>query len=70
MALSNLRHTLWITFKKEYPEYAMSGKTIYNYVFFHMKGGAEETGAERPTAWGEGESRRGKRERNGGKYRE
>jgi IS30 family transposase len=24
--------------KKEYPEYAMSGKTIYNYVFFHMKG--------------------------------
>jgi IS30 family transposase len=24
--------------EKEYPEYAMSGKTIYNYVFFHMKG--------------------------------
>jgi IS30 family transposase len=24
--------------KKEYPCYAMSGKTIYNYVFFHMKG--------------------------------
>jgi IS30 family transposase len=24
--------------KKECPEYAMSGKTIYNYVFFHMKG--------------------------------
>ncbi|GMO42203.1 MAG: IS30-like element IS30 family transposase [Treponemataceae bacterium] len=24
--------------KKEYPEYAMCGKTIYNYVFFHMKG--------------------------------
>jgi IS30 family transposase len=24
--------------KKEYPEYAMSGKTIYNYLFFHLKG--------------------------------
>jgi IS30 family transposase len=24
--------------EKEYPEYAMSGKTEYNYVFFHMKG--------------------------------
>jgi IS30 family transposase len=24
--------------KKEYPDYAVSGKTIYNYVFFHMKG--------------------------------
>jgi IS30 family transposase len=24
--------------KKEYPEYAMSGKTIYTYIFFHMKG--------------------------------
>jgi IS30 family transposase len=24
--------------EKEYPKYAMSGKTIYNYVFFHMKG--------------------------------
>jgi IS30 family transposase len=24
--------------EKEYPEYAMPGKTIYNYVFFHMKG--------------------------------
>jgi IS30 family transposase len=24
-------------FEKEYPDYAMSGKTIYNYVFFHMK---------------------------------
>jgi IS30 family transposase len=27
---------IWL--KKEYPEYVMSGKTIYNYVFFHMKG--------------------------------
>jgi IS30 family transposase len=24
--------------EKAYPEHAMSGKTIYNYVFFHMKG--------------------------------
>jgi IS30 family transposase len=24
--------------RKEYPEYGMSGKTIYNYIFFHMKG--------------------------------
>jgi IS30 family transposase len=24
--------------KKEYPEYAMSGKTIYNHIFFHLKG--------------------------------
>jgi IS30 family transposase len=24
--------------EKEYPEYAMSSKTIYNYIFFHMKG--------------------------------
>jgi IS30 family transposase len=24
--------------KKEYPDYAVSGKTIYNYIFFHMKG--------------------------------
>jgi transposase, IS30 family len=24
--------------KREYPEYAMSGKTIYNYIQFHMKG--------------------------------
>jgi IS30 family transposase len=25
-------------FEKEYPCYAVSGKTIYNYIFFHMKG--------------------------------
>jgi IS30 family transposase len=24
--------------KKAYPEHSMSGKTIYNYIFFHMKG--------------------------------
>ncbi|MDR2303901.1 MAG: helix-turn-helix domain-containing protein, partial [Treponema sp.] len=24
--------------KKEYPEYAMSGKTIYTYIFFRLKG--------------------------------
>jgi hypothetical protein len=29
------RDCQWL--KKEYPEYAMCGKTIYNYVFFHLK---------------------------------
>lgn len=28
--------------KAEYPLHAMSGKTIYNYVFFHMKGGLKK----------------------------
>jgi IS30 family transposase len=28
--------------KKEYPDSAMSGKTLYNYVFFHMKGELEK----------------------------
>jgi IS30 family transposase len=28
--------TQWL--KKEYPLYAMSGKTIYTYVVFHLKG--------------------------------
>jgi IS30 family transposase len=51
--------------EKEYPEYAMSGKTIYNYVFFHMKGELKKPALQDLRLRGKAE----KRGKNGGKYR-
>jgi IS30 family transposase len=48
--------------KKEYPCYAMYGKTIYNYVFFHMKGELKKIALQDLRL-------RGTRRRNGEKYR-
>jgi hypothetical protein len=49
--------------EKEYPEYAMSGKTIYNYVLFSHERGTEEAGAEGFASEGEG----AKKGKSGGK---
>jgi IS30 family transposase len=57
--------------EKEYPCYAMSGKTIYNYVFFHMKGELKKLALQdlrqrgKKRKAGKGAEKRGKMSRPG-----